>query len=425
MERRVYILEALLSTASQFIVPFITLYALSLGFSYFFIGFFNAILSISYILAFFISLALINPKTIKKALSISLLIWGLSFVLAYYSKTEFLFFISMLLRAISSSIISVCYTWIISNVFREKTFDKISNLAIIYTSITLLATITSSLLIKEFNYPSFIFYIPLVFSILSIYILQKIEIRKKDETSLPIFPRNYFNLVKDKIKSNIKNEKLRNYSLSLFLFYFSIGIAGPFFSVFLKNILGLSEVEWSIIICIEMISFLIFSSSIKKLEKRFNITTLFQISTFLISLIPLIWVTTKSFPIIILYSFIAGISWQLFSILHLTYVSKKFNVANEIGFLNIFIGLGLLLGNLFGGFIAQLGLEYVFYISFIFRFFSSFIFSKLLEDKRISLDSIYKTVFLSLDFFSTLIKEFIIQLRSLDPYNHKKNTRKS
>lgn len=422
MEKRIYLLEALLDIASQFIVPFITLYALNLGFSYFFIGSFNAILNFSYILAFFISLLLISPKIIKNVFSISLLIWGLSFVFIYYSKTEFLFLISILLRAISSSIISVYYTWLISNIFKKKTFEKVSNLAIIYTFITLIATITSSLLIRELNYPSFIFYIPLIFSIFSIYILQKIEIKEKDEVK---FPKNYFNFIKNKIKSNIKNEKLRNYSLSLLLFYFSIGIAGPFFSVFLKNILGLSEVEWAIIICIEMTSFLIFSNSIKKLKKHFNITTLFQISTFLISLIPFIWIVSKNFLIIILYSFIAGISWQLFSILHLTYVSRNFNVANKISFLNIFIGLGLLLGNIFGGIIAQIKLEYVFYISFVFRFFSSFIFSKLLEGKQISIDSIYKTVFLSLDFFSTLFKEFVIQFKSLDLYNHKKNIHKS
>ncbi|MEM0476330.1 MAG: MFS transporter [Candidatus Aenigmatarchaeota archaeon] len=422
MEKRIYLLEALLDISSQFIVPFITLYALNLGFSYFFIGSFNAILNFSYILAFFISLLLISPKIIKNVFSISLLIWGLSFVFIYYSKTEFLFLISILLRAISSSIISVCYTWLISNIFKKKTFEKVSNLAIIYTFITLIATITSSLLIRELNYPSFIFYIPLIFSIFSIYILQKIEIKEKDKVK---FPKNYFNFIKNKIKSNIKNEKLKNYSLSLLLFYFSIGIAGPFFSVFLKNILGLSEVEWAIIICIEMVSFLIFSNSIKKLKKHFNITTLFQISTFLISLIPFIWIVTKNFLIIILYSFIAGISWQLFSILHLTYISRNFNVANKISFLNIFIGLGLLLGNIFGGIIAQIKLEYVFYISFIFRFFSSFIFSKLLEGKQISIDSIYKTVFLFLDFFSTLFKEFVIQFKSLDLYNHKKNIHKS
>ncbi|MEM5882200.1 MAG: MFS transporter [Candidatus Aenigmatarchaeota archaeon] len=423
MEKKVYTIEFFLDVASQFIVPFVTFYAIYLGFSNIFIGIFNAMLSVSYVLTFFISLFLINSQIIKRVFSISLLIWGISFVMLYYSFSETLFLISIFLRTISSSIISACYTWLISKIFRKNTFEKISNLSIIYTSITLFATIFSGILIKEYGYFQFIFYIPLIFSIFSIIVLEKIKIVDKDKNySVNKNPLDY---IKGNILQNFIDKKLKNYAISLFTFYFSVGIASSFFPVFLKKVLGLSEFEWALITCVEMISFLLFFSAIKNVKKTFSILTLFGVSTFIISLIPLVWIVSKNLIVIILFSFFSGIAWQLFSILHLTYVSKNFGIINKISFLNIFIGLGLMLGNLIGGIISEINLEYVFYISFVFRFFSSYLFTSFISRRTISISDIYKNVFISLDFFAYLLKEFAIQFKSLAPYNHKKDTHKS
>lgn len=422
MESYIYILETLLDMGSQFLSPFISLYAVYLGFSNLFIGIFNSILYFSYILTFFISFFLNNYKTIKNVLSMSLLIWGLSFLLLYYARVESLFLFSIILRAISTSIISVCYTWLISKILKNRRFEKISNLAIIYTFVTLLATITSSILIKELTYPLFIFYIPLITSILCIIILQKIKLEEEKEKK--IIGITIFENIKNSILKTLQNRKLKNYSTSLFFFYLSVGIASSFFSVFLKRILNLTEFEWAIIVSIEMISFLIFSASLKKIQKKFSISSLFQVSTFLISLIPFVWVTSKNFVIIVFFSFVSGLAWQLFSILHLTYVTKNFGDVSKISFVNVFSGLGLMLGNLIGGIIAEINLEYIFYISFLFRFSSSFLFVKLISTKKISLVDAYKSVFLSFDFFSTLIKEFILQFKFLVPYNRKRNIHK-
>lgn len=365
---------------------------------------------------------MINSKTVKNVFSIALLIWGISFILLYYLRLEILFLFSIFLRAVSTSIISVCYTWLISKIFIKKRFEKISNLAIIYTFITLIATISSSILIKEFSYPAIVFYIPFITSIFSIIILQKIEIKDVKEKRVEI--SKTLNNIQKYISKILKNNRLKNYALSLFVFYFSVGIAGIFFSIFLKKVLKLSEFEWALLTSIEMISFLIFSTPLKKVKRKFSLTSLFQISSFIISLIPLVWVVSKNFIIIISFSFIAGLAWQLFSISNLTYLTKNFKDATKISFANIFSSLGLMIGNLIGGILAEINLEYVFYISFLFRFFSSFLFVKLISTQKISFANAHQTIFLSLDFFSSLLKEFVIQFKFLAPYNHKKNTHK-
>lgn len=425
MSKKIYYLELLMDISSGIIVPFITLYALYLGFSNLFIGGFNALLNISYILTFFISLFLVNPRTIKNVFSISLIIWGLSILLLYYAKDEIIFLFAIFLRAISSALISVCYTWIISKTFVTNRYEKISNLAIIYAFATLTTTIISGLLISTFSYFSLIFYFPLILSIFSVFILQKIEFENNNIENEKI--RNIKDVLK-KLKNTFKDEKLRRYALFLFVFYFAVGIASPFFSIFLKKVLGKSEFEWSLVTATEMLIFLLFSSVIKRLDKNFDIISLFQFSTFFISLIPLIWVTTKNFEIILMLSFVSGIAWNLFSILHTTYITKNFGMTEKISFLNIFIGLGSIFGNIVGGIISQVNLEYAFYISFIFRLFVSFLVIILIGETLINFHNIGKTIFLSLDFFSYIFKEFILEVKKiklLAPYNHKKNIHKS
>jgi len=422
MEKKVYYLELLLDLATWIIIPFINLYALHLGFSKFFIGSFNAILSLSYIITFFVSFFLINHERIKIAFSLASIIWGLSFILLYYAKSESLFLIAIIMRAMSSPIISVSYTYIISKAFKERTFDRVTNLSIIYASVGLFATITSSFLIREFSYPAIVFYLPFIFSILSVIIFNKIEIKDDNEI--------YQHDIVKEIRKSLRDEKLIRYAFMLFVFYFSVGIASPFFSVFLKEVVGKSEVEWAIYSSIELLSFLLFSSAIKRigLKKEYTYPTLFFISTFFISLLPLIWVVSKSFEIIIFASFISGIFWNLFQITHLTYLTKTFSDIKKISFLGIFIGLGSAIGNVVGGLISQISLEQAFYISFIFRLFSSYLFLQSMELGRMDLSkTIQKTSILS-KFFFDLFREFLIDFKKfklLDLYNHKKDTHKS
>jgi len=422
MEKKVYYLELLLDLATWIIIPFINLYALHLGFSKVFIGSFNAILNLSYIITFFVSFFLIKYERIKAAFSLASIIWGLSFILLYYAKSESLFLIAILMRAISSPIISVSYTYVISKVFKEKTFGKVTNLSIIYASVGLFATITSSFLIREFSYPAIVFYLPFVFAILSVIVFNKIEIRDNNEITQQ-------EIIKE-VKKSLKDEKLIRYALMLFIFYFSVGIASPFFSVFLKEVVKKSEVEWAIYSSLELLSFLIFSSAIKRigLKYKYTFSTLFFVSTFFISLLPLIWVVSKSYEIIIFASFLSGIFWNLFQITHLTYLTKTFSDIKKISFVGIFIGLGTSIGNIIGGIISQISLEQAFYVSFIFRLFSSYLFLQGMELRKIDLSkAIEKTSVLS-KFFFDLFREFLIDLKKLklsDLYNHKKNIHKS
>ncbi|MEM5830380.1 MAG: MFS transporter [Candidatus Aenigmatarchaeota archaeon] len=424
MSKKIYYLEFLLDVSAGIIAPFIILYALHLGFSNLFIGSFNAILNISYILTFFISLFLVNPKIIKTVFSVALLLWGLSIAILYYAKSEIIFIFAIFLRAISSALISVCYTWLISKVFTTNRYEKVSNLAIIYASATLITTVISGFLISIFSYFLLIFYIPLILSIFSIFVLQKIRVEDNIESKKIKDVKEIFR----KLKDIFKDEKLKRYSLFIFFFYFAVGIAGPFFSVFLKKVLEKSEFEWSLIVATEMLVFLLFSSVIKRLNRKFDIISLFQLATFFISLVPLIWVTTKSFEIILLLSFVSGIAWNLFSILHTTYVTKNFGMTEKISFINIFIGLGSIFGNFVGGIISQINLEYAFYISFVFRLFASFLVIILIGKTMINFVHIGKTIFLSLDFFTYIFKEFILEakkIKLLALYNRKKDIHKS
>jgi predicted MFS family arabinose efflux permease len=153
-----------------------------------------------------------------------------------------------------------------------------------------------------------------------------------------------------------------------------------------------------------MVSFILFFSSILRISNQYSSKTLLFFSTFLISTIPLFWVITKNYTLILFYSVIAGIAWRIFSIGTYSYVSNIVSSKFEIGLLSFIGSVSLALGSFTSSLILQFSsLEAIFYISFIFRFFSSLLFLTL-KKQKIGIEDLKKefvTVF-------TLLKEIFI-----------------
>jgi hypothetical protein len=311
---------------------------------------------------------------------------------------------SVLFFSITGGISYLLYSWLLISKFKGNASGfSFENLT--YAISYILSTLISGIVIKSFGFQYFLFVLPFSSILFSLLILSRIDVKTKDE-NFSIF----------------LSQEFKKFLMVYSIFYFSVGIASPFFSIFIVKNLGLSALEWSLVGIIEMISFILFFSSILRISKQHSSKTLLFFSTFLISTIPLFWVITKNYILILFYSIIAGIAWRIFSIGTNSYVSRIVSSKFEIGLLSFISSISLALGSFISSLILQFSsLEAIFYISFIFRFFSSLLFLTL-KKQKISIEDLKKefvTVF-------TLLKEIFITFspKIFRLYNHNNHIHK-
>jgi len=402
---KIYIFIFLTNFAVNLIFPFISLYLYSLNLPEEKIGKLMSILNLSTAFGFIASLILSKYERISYLVfQISLFLYGISFLLLFYSKSFTFLVFSILFLSIIGGISFLLYNWFIISVLRKK--SKFAFHELIYAISYIFSVIISGIIIKYFGFRYFLFLLPFFSLLFSLLILSQLKVKMRKE-------RFEFSF----------SEKFKKFLISYSIFYFSLGIASPFFPIFLVKILNLSALEWSIVGIVEMISFILFFSSILEISKKYSSKSLLFFSTFLISTIPLFWVITKNYILILFYSIISGISWRIFSIGVYSFVSQSVKSKFEIGALSFIGSITLSLGTLFSSFLLSFcSLEVIFLISFIFRFFSSILFLTLKKEK-ISLKEFeegFLTVF-------TILRElfFLFPLKFSLLYNRKNRTRKS
>ena len=384
---KIYLFTFLFNFANNLISPFISLYLYSLNFPEGVIGKLIGILNFSSAFGFIASIFLSKHKNLSFVVfQISLFLYGVSFLLLFYSKSFISLLFSVLIFSITGGISYLLYSWLLISKFKGNASGfSFENLT--YAISYILSTLISGIVIKNFGFQYFLFILPFSSILFSLLILSRIDVKTKEE----------------KFSISISQE-FKKFLMVYSIFYFSVGIASPFFSIFTVKILQLSALEWSLVGIIEMISFILFFSSILRISKQHSSKTLLFFSTFLISTIPLFWVITKNYILILFYSIISGIAWRIFSIGTNSYVSNIVSSKFEIGLLSFISSVSLALGSFISSLILQFSsLEAIFYISFIFRFFSSLLFLTL-KKQKIGIEDLKKefvTVF-------TLLKEIFI-----------------
>jgi MFS family permease len=400
-----YIFTFLLHFANNLILPFISLYLYSLNIPVEVIGRFISILNFSSVFGFIASIFLSKYKNVSFTIfQISLFIYGISILFLFYSKSYILLFFSILSLSIAGGIFTLLYQWFLVSNFKKTTVFSFENLT--YAIAYILSTIISGILIKNYGFSYLIFLLSFSSILFSLLILSQLKLK----------------IVEEKFEFFI-SEEFKKFLIIFSLFYFSVGIASPYFSIFIVRNLNLSALEWSIVGIVEMVSFILFFSSILKIFKKYSTKTLLFFSTFLISTIPFFWVITKNYLLILLYSIISGIAWRIFSIGTYSFISKVVKSKFEIGLLSFLSSLFLSLGSLFSSIILHFfPFSSVFYVSFIFRLFSSFLFLTLKKEK-IDLKEIKENFVL---IFKLLKEIFIVfPIKSFHPYNRNNRIHKS
>lgn len=376
--KRFYRYEFFRAFASGFISPFISIFALTLGASNILIGYLNAALQFTYVvMQLIISFFLLRERRFSGGLTLflSTIFWALMWIIIGKSSNVYELILLLSTQSIFSAAITLSWTTLLVNIIpsykRGRVVAEINRRSVFGS---MLATIVSGYLINRYGFFNIVFIIPALFGLLAA--LQFFSLMSLKEKFL-VFPKQRFETKKERdFKFLIIGRSFLN---------FSVGLAAPFFSIYVVTKLGGSTIDVAIISVMSSLTHILFYRPwgfVVDLVGR-RITMLSCI--LLIATVPLFYaIVPYVFPLYFLI-ILGAIGWAGFEIASFSYFSdfaKKNNVFQIISTYNSSVELATILGNIIGGFLAQhFGIIVVFILSFILRLFSIAFFSKLKERK--------------------------------------------
>ncbi|MEM7816372.1 MAG: MFS transporter, partial [Candidatus Aenigmatarchaeota archaeon] len=191
--KRFYHYEFFRAFSSGFISPFISIFALFLGASNLIIGYLNAAIQSSYIMMqLVISFFLLRQRKFsgRFALLFSTVSWALMWIVIGRSSNPYELILFLVIQAIFSAAITLSWTTLLVNTIpsykRGRIIAEINRRSVLGSMV---ATIISGYLIKNYGFMQAIFLIPTIFGIFAA--LQFFSIKGVKEKYI-IFPKQKF-----------------------------------------------------------------------------------------------------------------------------------------------------------------------------------------------------------------------------------------
>ena len=290
-------------------------------------------------------------------------------------------------------------SWMGDLVKEEKRGEYFSRRNKIAGSVVLISSLFAAWFLKLFNGGgkefdgefvligfSVLFLLALIFRLISMYYLQR-----QYEPRFKYDPESYFSI--GAFVKRLKNSNLGNYVLYGSLLRFGTAIAGPFFAIYMLRELNWSYPQFISINIAGALGSILMLSVWGKISDKFGNAKLLIISGIMNSAIPLFWLVSDNWYYLLLVNVFAGAGWGGFNLSEANFIydvvpRKKRSFAFTYN--NIFSGTGVFLGATIGGLIAThidiklFGSVYLFLflLSGILRFLSTFLFAFKLKEER-------------------------------------------
>lgn len=354
-----------------------------------------------------------RKRIVTKAVTAEILLWipiiltGLAFYLGFSKASWILIGLSGAIYATTAIMYPIWFSWIGSLApenARGKYFSKrnrISGFVGVITMITAALVLdfmkkTGELAGRQLEYTLIGFAILFSLAILSrTYSL--ITLKKQYEPRFKLRKKDYFPL-REFLKNCTKNS-FGKFTIFRAIVSFSVGIAGPFWTVYMLKDLGMPYIWYIAVMSSTIIFRLIFLPALGKISDKFGNVNLMRISTGAISLVPILWIASIFIPtglitklyLIFFVQMISGFGWAGYDLAVNNYVFDAVNSQRRsfgMSYMTLFVGVSTAIGALVGSGLATLNIQFmntilfIFAISAVLRILSAIFATRLLHEVR-------------------------------------------
>jgi len=279
---------------------------------------------------------------------------------------------------------------IVPNKIRGKYFGKRNRVAGI---VGLITTLGAAFLLDLFKTKGIVllgfallFFVAFVFRLVSAYLFTK-----HYDPKLHLEEGYYFSFW-DFIKKAPKNNFGR-FTIYIALMYFGVQIGGPFFAVYMLKDLNFSYIIYTLVNISSTVFALITMGIWGKFSDKYGNRKILAMCGFVIPFLPIAWIFSPS-PIYLMFvpQLIGGIGWAGFNLAVSNFIYDAVTPARRaicVAYLNLMVGIGLFLGGIVGGFMAQFitinfmnKLLFIFLISGVVRLLASLIFIPMIKEVK-------------------------------------------
>jgi len=213
--------------------------------------------------------------------------------------------------------------------------------------------------------------------------------KKHYEPKFEVLPEHYFSLI-----SFIKRLPYTNFGRFVILtslYSLAVNISGPYYNLYIFRDLKFSYLQFlTLNIIVSLSSFLTFNLW-GKINDKYGSVSVLRISSFLISLVPLLWFFTiyldsySSFIFLIFVHIMAGIGWGGYGLATNSFIYTSVSRPKRAlcsSYQNLIAGFSILIGSFLGSFIIEIfknilpfnSIMFASFISGVFRFITAFMF---------------------------------------------------
>jgi MFS family permease len=290
----------------------------------------------------------------------------------FWQSNHFLLLNILILQAIAISIMRPFYNSLLGDIIpKDKRADVIAKLNRVSGIATLIATLLFGLILTLFKNLNPMIGFTVVFFMAFVAKTMSSFLKLSYEDNRELIPRQ------ESIMRFIKDMKRSNYGkfvLYVSLMQFAIGIASPFFAVYMLKNLGFSFIEYTFINVASMVASLFAFSKIGKLIDKGGSKNVLNYTGYFIGILPLFWLFFKNPFALFIVQFLYGIAWAAFNVSVSNFVYDATSQKNRLvmnSYFNFFSGIF----GFFGAFLGSMMMNHLpsnYYGSiFLFLFFIS------------------------------------------------------
>jgi MFS family permease len=174
-------------------------------------------------------------------------------------------------------------------------------------------------------------------------------------------------------------------------FNFAVFVSAPFFTAYMLNDLRMSYITFTLVNAIAIISKIFFMPVWGKASDKFGEKKIITASTLMMPLIPLLWMMSTNVWYLLVIQAFSGFVWAGFELATFNYIFSATDPKKRVSYVayyNVLTGISIFFGALAGSLLVKLNFIFwsqylfVFFLSFVFRLLTFFIFVPRLKEVR-------------------------------------------